>query len=110
MYRKFTSIEPAIFVIAELVSCKKFRGIVKSVKFRNPMLCTGSINELLKMHIVVLDFNSKCKDSREASFHLLMNFRYRPANPLRCGKTCVSPEKYPLRHGDETLDDSRSLC
>ena len=79
MYRKFISIEPVAFVIAELVSCKNFRCIVKSVKFRNPMLCTGSINELLKMHIVVLDFNSKCKDSRKASFHLSMNFRCRPS-------------------------------
>ena len=43
------------------------------------MLWTGSINELLKMHIVVLDFNSKCKDSRKASFHLSMNFRCRPS-------------------------------
>ncbi len=49
MYRKFISIEPVAFVIAELVSCKNFRCIVKSVKFRNPMLCTRSINELLKM-------------------------------------------------------------
>ena len=71
------------------------------------MLCTGSINELLKMHIGVLDFYSKCKDSREASFHLSVHFRCRPSNTLRCGKTCVSPEKYPLRHGDETLDYNR---
>ena len=48
MYRKFTSVESVVFVIAELISCKKFRCIVKSVKFRNPMLCTGSINGLLK--------------------------------------------------------------
>ncbi len=26
--------------------------------------------------------------SRETSFHLSMNFRYRPANSLRCGKAC----------------------
>ena len=36
MYRKFTSIEPAIFVIAELVSCKKFRCIVKKRKIQKP--------------------------------------------------------------------------
>ena len=62
------------------------------------------------MPICALGFYSKSKDSLEASFHLSMNFRCRPANTLRCGKACVSPEKYPLRHGDETLDDSRSLC
>ena len=63
----------------------------------------------MKMHIGVLDFNSKCKDSGKP----VSTCRYTSdaaANTLRCGKTCVSPEKYPLRHGDETLDDSRSLC
>ena len=34
MYRKFTSIEPVVFVIAELVSCKKFRCIVEKCEIQ----------------------------------------------------------------------------